>query len=180
MSDTNISSLVLKKGEKRYIFNPKGDLDLSNYYTKSEIDNKLSGYATTSSLSSYALKTELPNTSNFATKTDLNSYATTSSLNSVKTTANNALSVANSKATFNINKSKPYDTNTAISSINTNKNLYIRYIKQAAANEDLNITVNGLLLNSADFFSGDTRTTLYGSNQALSFGARAYVQALEL
>lgn len=47
MTDTNVSSLVLKKGSNRYIFDPSGNLDLSNYYTKSEADGK------------YALKTDL-------------------------------------------------------------------------------------------------------------------------
>ena len=79
MTDTNVSSLVLKKGSNRYIFDPSGNLDLSNYYTKSDIDTKLNNYA---------LKTEIPNTSNLATKTELNS---------VKTTAQNALNIANSK-----------------------------------------------------------------------------------
>ena len=81
MTDTNVSSLVLKKGSNRYIFDPSGNLDLSNYYTKSEADGK------------YALKTDL-NKYSLATHTH-SQYATTTALNEVKT-------IANSKSSFNI------------------------------------------------------------------------------
>lgn len=87
MTDTNISSLVLKKGSNRYIFDPSGNLDLSNYYTKSEADGK------------YALKTDL---SKYALTSHTHSqYATTTAVTNAQNTANNALSVANSKSTLN-------------------------------------------------------------------------------
>ena len=102
MTDTNVSSLVLKKGSNRYIFDPSGNLDLSNYYTKSEIDTKFNNYA---------LKTEIPDTSSLATKTELNSVKSTATTanntaNSAKTTAQNALNTANNKVGLNINKQK--------------------------------------------------------------------------
>ena len=64
------------------IFDSNGNVNLDNYYTKSEVDNKLN---------SYALKSQIPSTSNLATKTELDS---------VKTIAQNALNTANSKLTF--------------------------------------------------------------------------------
>ena len=91
MTDTNVSSLVLKKGSNRYIFDPSGNLDLSNYYTKSEADGK------------YALKTDL-NKYALTTHTHSN-YATTTAVTNAQNTANNALKVANSKSMIDINKS---------------------------------------------------------------------------
>ena len=47
-----------------------GSADMSNYYTKEQIDDK--GYLTEhQSLDAYALKTEIPSTTDFATKTEL-------------------------------------------------------------------------------------------------------------
>lgn len=93
MSETKITKMVVQKEGRKLIFNPAGDIDLSQYYTKSEIDSKFN---------SYALKTEIPDTSDLATKTELNSVKSTattanSTANSAKTTAQNALNVANSK-----------------------------------------------------------------------------------
>ena len=57
-----------------------GSVDLSNYYTKTEIDNK--GYLTEhQSLANYALKTEIPDVSQYQTATQ------------VQTLINNALGV---------------------------------------------------------------------------------------
>ena len=57
-----------------------GSADLSNYYTKTEIDNK--GYLTEhQSLANYALKTEIPDVSQYQTATQ------------VQTLINNALGV---------------------------------------------------------------------------------------
>ena len=94
MSETKITKIVVQKEGRKLIFNPAGDIDLSQYYTKSEIDSKFN---------SYALKTEIPDTSDLATKTELNSVKSTattanSTANSAKTTAQNALNTANSKS----------------------------------------------------------------------------------
>ena len=95
MTDNNVSSLVLKKGSNRYIFDPSSNLDLSNYYTKSEADGK------------YALKTDL---SKYSLTTHTHSqYATTSAVTNAQNTANNALNVANSKSSFNIS-TRNYET----------------------------------------------------------------------
>lgn len=96
MSETKITKMVVQKEGRKLIFNPAGDIDLSQYYTKSEIDSKFN---------SYALKTEIPDTSDLATKTELNSVKSTattanSTANSAKTTAQNALNTANSKTTY--------------------------------------------------------------------------------
>lgn len=96
MSETKITKMVVQKEGRKLIFNPAGDIDLSQYYTKSEIDSKFN---------SYALKTEIPDTSNLATKTELNSVKSTattanSTANSAKTTAQTALNTANSKLTY--------------------------------------------------------------------------------
>ena len=96
MSETKITKMVVQKEGRKLIFNPAGDIDLSQYYTKSEIDTKFN---------SYALKTEIPDTSDLATKTELNSVKSTATTanntaNSAKTTAQNALNTANSKFAF--------------------------------------------------------------------------------
>ena len=81
-----------------------GDVNLDNYYTKSECDNK------------YALKSHSHSISNITNlQSQLNSkaasnhthsqYATTSAVTNAQNTANNALNVANSKATLDINNS---------------------------------------------------------------------------
>ena len=60
------------------IFDVNGDVNLDNYYTKSECDNK------------YALKSHTHS-----------QYATTTAVTNAQNTANNALNVANSKSTLN-------------------------------------------------------------------------------
>ena len=59
------------------IFDMNGDINLDNYYTKSECDNK------------YALKSHTHS-----------QYATTTAVTNAQNTANNALNVANSKSTL--------------------------------------------------------------------------------
>lgn len=110
MSETKITKMVVQKEGKKLIFNPAGDVDLSSYYTKTEIDNKLS---------TYALKSEIPNTSNFALKSEIpitSNFATKTEVQSAQNTANNALNVANMKAVFNINKSTESSRDTSIKS----------------------------------------------------------------
>ena len=126
MTDTNVSSLVLKKGSNRYIFDPSGNLDLSNYYTKSEADGK------------YALKTDL-NKYSLTTHTH-SQYATTSAVTNAQNTANNALNVANSKTKFGNSKayielqsgsgntSSVKATHNAILGVITSNNSYNYYV----------------------------------------------------
>lgn len=78
------------------IFDSNGNLNLKDYYTKSEIDNKLGNYA---------LKSDIPSTSNLATKSEVANALNTantanSNANSAKSTAQNALNIANSKTTY--------------------------------------------------------------------------------
>lgn len=120
MSETKITKMVVQKEGRKLIFNPAGDIDLSQYYTKSEIDSKFN---------SYALKTEIPDTSNLATKTELNSVKSTattanSTANSAKTTAQNALNIANSKSSFNINKQTFVDSNNRVKSATFSTNTF--------------------------------------------------------
>lgn len=95
MSDININKVVLKKEGNRYIFDPKGNIDLSNYYTKEETDSK---YALTSHTHSIANITNLQSTLDGKSNTNHthSNYATTSDLNSVRNTANSALNTAQS------------------------------------------------------------------------------------
>ena len=90
------------------IFDMNGDVNLDNYYTKSECDNK------------YALKSHSHNISDITNlQSQLNSkaasnhthsqYATTSAVTNAQNTANNALNVANSKSSFNIS-TRNYET----------------------------------------------------------------------
>lgn len=57
-----------------------GDIDLSNYYNKGEVDTKLDAKLDTSTYNSdksgFALKTEIPDTSNFATNETVNGIET--------------------------------------------------------------------------------------------------------
>ena len=78
------------------IFDMNGDVNLDNYYTKSECDNK------------YALKSH-----------SHSNYATTSDLNTVRNTANSALSTANGKLA-NIDTHK--FVNNTIGQVGTNNN----------------------------------------------------------
>ena len=81
------------------VFDLNGDVNLDNYYTKSECDNK------------YALKSHSHNISDITNlQSQLNNkaasnhthsqYATTSAVTNAQNTANNALNVANSKIGF--------------------------------------------------------------------------------
>lgn len=99
MTDTNVSSLVLKRGSNRYIFDPSGNLDLSNYYTKSEADDK---YALKSHTHAISEITNLQSTLNgkAASNHTHSQYATTTAVTNAQNTANNALNVANSKSTL--------------------------------------------------------------------------------
>lgn len=96
MSDININKVVLKKEGNRYIFDPKGNIDLSNYYTKEETDSK---YALTSHTHSIANITNLQSTLDGKSNTNHthSNYATTTDLNTVRNTANSALSATNGK-----------------------------------------------------------------------------------
>ena len=87
------------------IFDINGDVNLDNYYTKSECDNK------------YALKSHSHSISNITNlQSQLNSkaasnhthsqYATTTAVTNAQNTANNALNVANSKTSFGKSTSK--------------------------------------------------------------------------
>lgn len=127
MSETKITKMVVQKEGRKLIFNPAGDVDLSQYYTKSEIDSKFNNYA---------LKTEIPDTSTLATKTELNSVKSTATTanntaNSAKTTAQNALNTANSKmlniATNMVYVRLPPTAGSTIDSAYANKNLYVSH-----------------------------------------------------
>ena len=98
MTDTNVSSLVLKKGSNRYIFDPSGNLDLSNYYTKSDIDTKLNTKANVTHSHNISDITNLQSqlNSKAASNHTHSQYATTSAVTNAQKTANNALNVANS------------------------------------------------------------------------------------
>ena len=122
MSEIKINKLVLQKGGVKYLFNPKGDIDLSRYYTKTEIDNKLS---------TYALKSEIPSTSSLATKTELNS---------VKSTAQNALNIANSTKVGTIYSK--LTTQNRVQSYVTAHPLFLKYLAyfdKSISNESLSI-----------------------------------------
>lgn len=158
MTDTNVSSLVLKKGSNRYIFDPSGNLDLSNYYTKSEADGK------------YALKTDL-NKYSLTTHTH-SQYATTTAVTNAQNTANNALNVANSKATLEINKQMPYgssfDNYWSGTRFTYQHNLYFPLIN-AEGEGNFAITLNGFNLFGG-YVSASTTipVLLYGKNQVFS------------
>lgn len=148
MSETKITKMVVQKEGRKLIFNPAGDIDLSQYYTKSEIDSKFN---------SYALKTEIPDTSNLATKTELNSVKSTattanSTANSAKTTAQNALNTANSNGFKTVYKS--VNTNGA-TSIKTSENCFF---KNYNMNNAYAPYIDGFAMNAL-------RSTLYGSNE---------------
>ena len=90
MSDININKVVLKKEGNRYIFDPRGNVDLSNYYTKLETDSK---YALTSHTHSIANITNLQSTLDGKSNTNHthSNYATTTALNEVRNLANGKL-----------------------------------------------------------------------------------------
>lgn len=163
MTDTNVSSLVLKKGSNRYIFDPSGNLDLSNYYTKSEIDTKFNNYA---------LKTEIPDTSSLATKNELNSVKSTATTanntaNSAKTTAQNALNTANSKISFGTCASL-VQFNQNVTSLKTQKSGILSvYIGD---NDRYRIRINGLACDMDYSNHGNGTGYLY---QVGTFGANA-------
>ena len=164
MTDTNVSSMVLKKGSNRYIFDPSGNLDLSNYYTKSEADGK------------YALKTDL---NKYALTSHTHSqYATTSAVTNAQNTANNALNVANSKLA-NINTKLFYVRPAAGVNHNdsayANKNLYVSHpcLLQLSAScypgddDNKSITVNGVEIYSHGYHEGSDSHTYGGVNYAI-------------
>lgn len=149
MSETKITKMVVQKEGRKLIFNPAGDIDLSQYYTKSEIDSKFN---------SYALKTEVPDTSNLATKTELNSVKSTATTanntaNSAKTTAQNALNTANSKLANIATNRFITHTEGSYNYVPTNyinKNIYVKHpclMKISATtvthDDDRSITLNG-------------------------------------
>lgn len=141
MTDTNVSSLVLKKGSNRYIFDPSGNLDLSNYYTKSEIDTKFNNYA---------LKTEIPDTSTLATKTELNSVKSTATTanntaNSAKTTAQNALNTANSNGFKTVYKALSVKYN--VTSVALTDNFFLKNYTQENVPSPY---VDGFAINALD------------------------------
>ena len=82
------------------IFDLNGDVNLDNYYTKSECDNK---YALKSHSHNISDITNLQSTLNGKSNTNHthSQYATTSAVTNAQNTANNALNVANSKSTLN-------------------------------------------------------------------------------
>lgn len=125
MSDINIDKVVLKKEGNRYIFDPRGNIDLSNYYTKSEADSK---YALTSHTHSIANITNLQSTLNGKSNTNHthSNYATTTALNEVKNLANGKLA--------NIDTHK--FVNNTIGQVGTNSNA------DAYLNKDLHVRHN--------------------------------------
>ena len=167
MSETKITKMVVQKEGRKLIFNPAGDIDLSQYYTKSEIDSKFN---------SYALKTEIPDTSDLATKTELNSVKSTATTanntaNSAKTTAQNALNVANSKSAFNINTLKDYrETNKGVRSYTPSGNRF-GYVKPALSGVTTSFYQNGQSIgyewaNGAG--SADNMWFIYAGNKTIT------------
>lgn len=142
MTDTNVSSLVLKKGSNRYIFDPSGNLDLSNYYTKSEADGK------------YALKTDL-NKYSLTTHTH-SQYATTTAVTNAQNTANNALNAANSITAFS------KFTMSSASIVLTN-NLFVKTENPYIGNH-LSLAVDGFTMNTISYYAGEgqSREYVYG------------------
>lgn len=140
MSETKITKMIVQKEGRKLIFNPAGDVDLSQYYTKSEIDSKFNNYA---------LKTEIPDTSTLATKTELNSVNSTA--NSAKTTARNALNIANTKFSFN-------GTNrTAVKNATTfTRNVYGEGRASGFSGNRGSIYINGLFVGSVTSYSDST------------------------
>lgn len=124
MSDINIDKVVLKKEGSRYIFDPRGNIDLSNYYTKSETDSK---YALTSHTHSIANITNLQSTLDGKSNTNHthSNYATTTALNEVRNLANGKL------ANIDTNKHVINTIGQAGSNNNAdaylNKNLHVRH-----------------------------------------------------
>lgn len=165
MSETKITKMVVQKEGRKLIFNPAGDIDLSQYYTKSEIDSKFN---------SYALKTEIPDTSNLATKTELNSVKSTATTanntaNSAKTTAQNALNTANSKSKFNINKQTFIDVSNRTKSATFSTNVFGFFGPYA----DTGVTYqNGIDVYSAVYLGNGTLIP-FEANSAISCSERA-------
>lgn len=176
MTDTNVSSLVLKKGSNRYIFDPSGNLDLSNYYTKSEADGK------------YALKTDL-NKYALTSHTHSN-YATTTSLNAVR-------NIANSKASFNLNNASswvgPLDGGSSSKiwrgrSFSANARLILFVICSSDVYGNIYVSVNGYnniaYINIPEGYSsrntGNTTTLLYNNNQSFTFSNDVALTAVTL
>lgn len=155
MSETKITKMVVQKEGRKLIFNPAGDIDMSQYYTKSEIDSKFN---------SYALKTEIPDTSSLATKTELNSVKSTATTanntaNSAKTTAQNALNTANNNKFGTVySKFAPGSGNSVV----LTDNLFLKtdspWISMYA------LTIDGFKINPIDYYAGESRTNsiIYG------------------
>ena len=178
MTDTNVSSLVLKKGSNRYIFDPSGNLDLSNYYTKSEADGK---YALKSHTHAISEITNLQSTLNdkAASNHTHSNYATTTSLNEVR-------NIANSKASFNLNNRTSWNTINLFNgkTFSTNARLII-FIHGFSGQENklLNLTINGVAnAFQANAFSNQVYigTILYSNNQVISGSVNFYFSCLTL
>lgn len=124
MSDINIDKVVLKKEGNRYIFDPRGNIDLSNYYTKSETDSK---YALTSHTHSIANITNLQSTLDEKSNTNHthSNYATTTALNEVRNLANGKLANIDTHKFVNNTIGQAGTNNNADAYLN--KNLKVRH-----------------------------------------------------
>lgn len=177
MTDTNVSSLVLKKGSNRYIFDPSGNLDLSNYYTKSEVDGK---YALKSHTHAISEITNLQSTldGKAASNHTHSQYATTTAVTTAQNTANNALNVANGKLA-NINTKYFYVRPAAGTSYNdssyANKNLHVSHPCLLQLNsscyegddDNKSITVNGVEIYSHGYHERSDTHSYGGINYTI-------------
>ena len=165
MTDTNVSSLVLKKGSNRYIFDPSGNLDLSNYYTKSDIDTKLNTKANVTHSHNISDITNLQSqlNSKAASNHTHSQYATTAAVTNAQNTANNALNVANSKASFNINKKIYEDSSGNANSVTLPTNAF----GYASPYWDSGtVYQNGI--NIYQYINGNNVNTLFAANSAIT------------
>lgn len=165
MSDINIDKVVLKKEGNRYIFDPRGNIDLSNYYTKSETDSK---YALTSHTHSITNITNLQSTLDGKSNTNHthSNYATTTALNEVRNLANGKLANIDTHKFVNNTIGQMGTSNNADAYLN--KNLKVRHncLGQLSGKCDnfyqwLSITQNGYEIYR--YTTGDN-TSIFGFN----------------
>ena len=170
MSDININKVVLKKEGNRYIFDPRGNMDLSNYYTKSETDSK---YALTSHTHSIANITNLQSTLDGKSNTNHthNNYATTTALDEVRNLANEKLANINTQQFY----VRPAAGANYDDSVYANKNLYVSHpcLLQLSSScyshddDNKSITVNGVEIYSHGYHERSDTHTYGGVNYTI-------------